>query len=68
MESFATLTVNDLTRSIPETLRLLSKYGIDTCCGGARTLAEAAKDSGADLAALEREIAALAAKKPADRR
>ena len=41
-------TVNDVTRQYPSTLALFRGLGIDTCCGGALTLAQAAEK--ADIA------------------
>ncbi|MGK2935155.1 MAG: DUF542 domain-containing protein [Gemmatimonadaceae bacterium] len=45
-------TVHELVHFRPETAAVLRSYGIDTCCGGARTLTEAAKVAGLDAAAL----------------
>ena len=49
-------TVHELVHSRPETGPVLRSYGIDTCCGGTRTLAEAAKVAGHDIAALVHEL------------
>ena len=50
-------TVNDLLREHPSTVAVFNAYGIDACCGGARTLRDAAREDGANccafLAALE---------------
>jgi regulator of cell morphogenesis and NO signaling len=35
-------TVNDTIRRFPESVAVFKELGIDTCCGGAATLAEAA--------------------------
>lgn len=45
-------TVHELVNFHPETAAVLRSYGIDTCCGGTRTLTEAAKIAGLDPAAL----------------
>ncbi|MEX1187062.1 MAG: DUF542 domain-containing protein [Gemmatimonadaceae bacterium] len=45
-------TVHELVHFRPETAAALRSYGIDTCCGGTRTLTEAAKVAGLDAAAL----------------
>ena len=50
------LTVHELVHSRPETGPMLRSYGIDTCCGGTRTLTEAARVAGHDIAALVREL------------
>lgn len=50
------LTVHELVHARPETAAFLRSYGIDTCCGGTRTLAEAAKVAGHDIGALVHEL------------
>lgn len=45
-------TVHELVHFHPETAAVLRSYGIDTCCGGSRSLTEAAKIAGLDAAAL----------------
>jgi regulator of cell morphogenesis and NO signaling len=52
------LSVNDAIRLYPETIAVFNDFGIDTCCGGAAPIAEAARNDGADLTEL---LAALAA-------
>jgi regulator of cell morphogenesis and NO signaling len=49
-------TVHELVHFHPETAAVLRSYGIDTCCGGTRTLTEAAKVAGLDGAALVRAL------------
>src|SRR6476659_3906471 len=41
MNSFATRTVRDLALEIPGATRVFEKIGIDYCCGGQRSLADA---------------------------
>lgn len=51
--SFPTaLTVNDLLRETPAAAAVLNRLGIDTCCGGSLSLAEAAASVGLPLARL----------------
>jgi regulator of cell morphogenesis and NO signaling len=51
--SFATArTVNDLLRETPAAAAVLNRLGIDTCCGGSLSLAEAAASVGLPLAEL----------------
>lgn len=51
--SFPTaLTVNDLLRETPAAAAVLNRLGIDTCCGGSLSLAEAAASVGLPLAQL----------------
>lgn len=52
------LTVNDIAREWPEALPLLAAKGIDTCCGGAHTIAEAAAAHGLVLDDLLAELRA----------
>jgi regulator of cell morphogenesis and NO signaling len=44
--------VNDVLRRYPSTVGVFNAFGIDACCGGALSLAEAAQRDGADLTAL----------------
>jgi iron-sulfur cluster repair protein YtfE (RIC family) len=48
----ADLTVNEAIRRFPATVAVFNDFGIDACCGGAASLAEAAARDGADPAAL----------------
>lgn len=52
-------TVNDVLRLVPEASGLLLERGVDTCCGGSATLAEACDDAELDLDALLAELRAL---------
>lgn len=45
-------TVNETVRLAPRTLPVLKSFGIDTCCGGAATLSEAAARHGLNPDAL----------------
>ncbi len=49
-------TVAEIGRRSPRALAVLQAHGIDHCCGGHLTLAEAAAAAGADLPALERAL------------
>jgi regulator of cell morphogenesis and NO signaling len=51
------LTVNELIREVPLTISVFNSFGIDTCCGGAVPVRQAARRDGADVDAL---LAALA--------
>jgi iron-sulfur cluster repair protein YtfE (RIC family) len=53
----AALTVNELVREVPATVKVFNAFGIDACRGGAVPLNEAALRDGADIEAL---LAALA--------
>ena len=52
------ITVNELIREVPLTIPVFNSFGIDSCCGGAVPVREAARRDGADVDAL---LAALAA-------
>jgi iron-sulfur cluster repair protein YtfE (RIC family) len=45
-------TVNETIQRLPESLPILNSLGLDTCCGGGKTLSEAARSHGIDEAAL----------------
>jgi regulator of cell morphogenesis and NO signaling len=49
-------TVNDLLRNVPEAAAVLNRLGIDTCCGGSLTLAEAAASVGQTADAVLAEV------------
>jgi iron-sulfur cluster repair protein YtfE (RIC family) len=58
----ASRTVNEVIAAHPATVAVFSSFGIDTCCGGGLTIADAATehrlDVGAVLDALRRAAAA----------
>ena len=49
----AASTVNDVVRLYPPTLSVFRSFGIDSCCGGALSLTEAAARHGVELEVLE---------------
>ena len=61
-----TLSVNEVLRRWPAAVASLNALGIDSCCGGASSLREAADEAGIPLAellgAIERTIAAEGAR------
>jgi len=50
------MSINDVIKSYPATLPVFNTFGIDSCCGGARTLARAARESGVDLEAMVKAL------------
>ena len=42
-------TVNDTRLRYPVSIKVFNAFGIDACCGGAATLAQAAADAGIAL-------------------
>jgi regulator of cell morphogenesis and NO signaling len=56
----ADLTVNEVLLRAPATQPVFTAHGIDSCCGGARTLADVAQRHGLDLPELLAALGALA--------
>lgn len=56
----ADLTVNEAIRRFPATVAVFNDFGIDACCGGAASLADAAERDGADPRALLAAVRAAA--------
>jgi len=50
------MTLNEITSRWPPTLEVLGLYGLDTCCGGAQPLREAAPKHGVDPEELVRKL------------
>ena len=50
------LPLKDLVISQPKAVLVLEKYGLDFCCNGKRTLADACKSKGLDALAIETDI------------
>jgi regulator of cell morphogenesis and NO signaling len=46
------LVVNDCIKLYPNTIGVFTKFNIDSCCGGAVSIEEAARRDGAELNAL----------------
>ena len=53
------ITVNELIREVPLTIPVFNSFGIDSCCGGAVPVREAARRDGADVDALLVALAAV---------
>jgi len=49
-------TVNQVTQAYPPTLRVFGRYGIDSCCGGTKTLAEVATAHNLSLEQLLKDL------------
>ena len=56
--------VNDVIKEHPYTLGVFHKWGIDSCCGGAKTLEEVAMAHKFDLEKLLQELSAVATSDP----
>lgn len=57
---FADRSLGEIAARLPGASAVLRRHRLDFCCGGGARLAEAAARRGADLPAIERELAALA--------
>ena len=58
-------SINDILQDFPAAIPVLNARGIDTCCGGDTSLADAAEALGLDVTALANEIAASIGDAPA---
>jgi iron-sulfur cluster repair protein YtfE (RIC family) len=56
----ATMTVNEAVRLFPATVSVFAAAGIDSCCGGALPIAEAARRHGIEPDQLLRQLEASA--------
>ncbi len=45
------MTLNEVIRKYPNTIGVFNRYNVDSCCGGARTIAAMAKEDKVDLRA-----------------
>ena len=45
-------TVNEVIRMYPQSVSVFNQLGIDACCGGDASIAEAARRDGVDVGAL----------------
>ncbi len=50
------VVVNDCIRDFPNTIGVFTEFNIDSCCGGAVSIEDAAARDGADLEAMLAEI------------
>lgn len=54
------MTINEIVARYPQTMAVFNRFGLDTCCGGGVTVAEAARRDGIDaepvLAELQRAV------------
>jgi regulator of cell morphogenesis and NO signaling len=57
-----TQTLSEIAAQSPEAVRILEDRGIDYCCGGARSLAEACQEKGVDWTQVAQAIEAASAR------
>lgn len=55
--SIAGLTIQRLVEIHPETMAVFAQHGLDMCCGGGHTVAEAARLHGLDADAVVTQVA-----------
>jgi iron-sulfur cluster repair protein YtfE (RIC family) len=53
------MTMNEVTRRHPATLRIFHEFGVDSCCGGAQPIGVAAGQEGLDLSAIPQALNAV---------
>ena len=53
-------TLNEIVAQYPQTLPVLQRFGLDTCCGGALRLCVAAEHHNLDLEQVLAELSATA--------
>ncbi|HKY92067.1 MAG TPA: DUF542 domain-containing protein, partial [Nevskiaceae bacterium] len=56
---FGALALGDIATHLPGSTAVLRRYKLDFCCGGARSLAQAAAEKSLPLTSIEAELAAL---------
>jgi regulator of cell morphogenesis and NO signaling len=56
------MVINDVVRDYPATMKVFNKFNLDSCCGGANTIAASVMMAGADLKKVLEELNAAAKK------
>jgi len=60
-QSIASLSLGEIAASLPGATAVFRRHKLDFCCGGAESLAQAARHKGLDVEPIEAELAALSA-------
>lgn len=50
------MIINDVIRKYPNTMKVFSKFKVDSCCGGGESVETTANVSGADVPELMKEL------------
>lgn len=56
------MTINDVVQKWPETMKVFNKHNVDSCCGGAQSIATTAAVSNADIKKLMEDLNAAVEK------
>jgi len=54
------LTLNEIAAAVPRALEVFNRYGLDSCCGGAKPLALVCEKHGLDLEKVLGDIRSVA--------
>lgn len=54
------MTINEVVRKHPDTMKVFSRHGLDTCCGGHMKIDDSARNAGADLTRLLADLEEVA--------
>ena len=54
-----TMTLDEITNRFPDTIKVFNEFGMDICCGGGLSLAEAAERDGVELESIEQALRAV---------
>ncbi len=57
------MRITEVTRKYPDTLNVFGNFKVDFCCGGGRTIEEAARSGSIDLDKLLAELNKIAEKR-----
>lgn len=57
------MRITEVTRKYPDTLNVFGNFKVDFCCGGGRSIEEAAKQGGIELDKLLAELNRIAERK-----
>lgn len=50
------MTINEVIKRYPDTMRVFHKYNVDSCCGGAESIEKSVAAGGINLEKLIREL------------
>jgi iron-sulfur cluster repair protein YtfE (RIC family) len=54
-----TMTLNEISLMVPQALEVFARYGLDSCCGGAKPLALVCERHGLNLDEVLKELRAV---------